>query len=108
MEPAGSSKKWPLGTGYVDGFAWAIARGYDLVAQMDADLSHDPRDLVRLLGAIDAGASLALGSRNVPGGGVLGWGLGRHALSKGGSIYARSILGVPVRDMTTGYKLWRR
>jgi dolichol-phosphate mannosyltransferase len=101
------ASKLGLGTAYVEGFAWAMARGYGLVAQMDADLSHEPRDLLRLLAAVEAGASVALGSRNMPGGGVVGWGIGRHALSKGGSIYARRILGVGVRDMTTGFKLWR-
>ncbi len=100
--------KLGLGTAYVDGFAWALARGFDRIGQMDADLSHDARDLVRLGAALDAGAALAIGSRNVPGGGVLGWGLGRHVLSKGGSLYARVVLGAAVRDMTSGFKLWTR
>jgi dolichol-phosphate mannosyltransferase len=100
--------KLGLGTAYVDGFRWALDRGYDLVAEMDADLSHDAGDLVRLIAAIDDGADLALGSRGVPGGGVVGWGLGRHLLSKGGSLYARLILGVQVRDLTTGFKVFRR
>lgn len=100
--------KLGLGTAYVDGFTWALERGYTRVAEMDADLSHDPHDLVRLLHAVDAGADVALGSRNVPGGGVLGWGLGRHLLSKGGSLYARAVLGGRVRDLTTGFKVYRR
>lgn len=100
--------KLGLGTAYVEGFGWALARPYELVAEMDADHSHDPKDLVRLLEAIRAGADVAVGSRNVPGGGILGWGLGRHVLSKGGSLYARWVLGAPIRDMTTGFKVFRR
>lgn len=98
--------KLGLGTAYVEGFRWALEREFDLVGQMDADLSHDPRDLPRLRDALDD-ADVALGSRNVPFGGVLGWGLGRHILSKGGSLYARSLLHTHVRDMTTGFKLYR-
>ena len=75
---------------------------------MDADLSHDPAYIPRFLEAVAAGADVVLGSRNVPGGGVEGWGLGRHVLSKGGSLYARSILGVSVRDLTTGFKAYTR
>lgn len=97
-----------LGSAYVAGFRWALARGYDRIAEMDADLSHDPRDLPRLAAALEAGADLAVGSRNVPGGGVVGWGPGRHFLSKGGSLYAKTILGVGVADLTTGFKLYRR
>lgn len=100
--------KLGLGTAYVEGFAWALARGYPLVAEMDADLSHDARDLVRLVAAVEQGADLALGSRGVPGGGVVGWGLGRHLLSKGGSLYARAVLGLDLRDLTTGFKVYRR
>jgi dolichol-phosphate mannosyltransferase len=100
--------KLGLGTAYVAGFRYALAEGYDVVFEMDADLSHDPRYLPRFLEAIAGGADMVLGSRNVPGGGVEGWGLGRHALSKGGSIYARTILDAPVRDMTTGFKAYTR
>lgn len=100
--------KLGLGTAYVEGFTWALARSYAFVAEMDADHSHDPKDLVRLLAAIRDGADVAVGSRNVPGGGIVGWGLGRHLLSKGGSLYARWILGSPVYDMTTGFKVFRR
>jgi dolichol-phosphate mannosyltransferase len=100
--------KLGLGTAYVEGFSWALARPYAAVAEMDADLSHDPRDLRRLLAALARGADLAVGSRSVPGGGVLGWGLGRHVLSKGGSAYARVVLGVRVQDMTSGFKVYRR
>ena len=100
--------KLGLGTAYVDGFRWAIARGYDVVFEMDADLSHDPAYIPAFLAAVAGGADVVLGSRNVPGGGVEGWGLGRHALSKGGSLYARAILGVGVRDLTTGFKAYTR
>jgi len=100
--------KLGLGTAYVDGFAWALDQGFERVAQMDADLSHDPRDLPRLLAALDEGADLAIGSRNVLGGGVVGWGLGRHILSKGGSLYARTWLGSRVRDLTSGFKAMTR
>jgi dolichol-phosphate mannosyltransferase len=102
------SGKLGLGTAYVEGFAWAIARGYELIGEMDADHSHEPRDLPRLLRAIADGADVAVGSRNVPGGGILGWGLGRHLLSKGGSLYARLVLGAPIADLTTGFKVYRR
>lgn len=101
--------KLGLGSAYVEGFRRALAGGYDAVCEMDADGSHDPKHLPAMLDAIaDGRADLVLGSRNVPGGGVVGWGLGRHALSKGGSLYARVILGVPVRDLTTGYKVFSR
>lgn len=101
--------KLGLGSAYVEGFRRALAGGYDAVCEMDADGSHDPKHLPAMLDAIaDGRADLVLGSRNVSGGGVVGWGLGRHALSKGGSLYARVILGVPVRDLTTGYKVFSR
>jgi dolichol-phosphate mannosyltransferase len=100
--------KLGLGTAYVDGFRWATARGYDVVFEMDADLSHDPVYVPRFLAAVAAGAEVVLGSRNVPGGGVEGWGPGRHLLSKGGSLYARAVLGVGVRDLTTGFKAYTR
>lgn len=102
------SGKLGLGTAYVDGFRRALADGAEIAIEMDADLSHDPEDLPRLLAALAAGADVAVGSRDVPGGGVVGWGPGRHLLSKGGSLYARLVLGVPTRDLTTGYKAWTR
>lgn len=100
--------KLGLGTAYVEGFRYAMDRGYDVVFEMDADLSHDPAYIPRFVEAIEAGADVVLGSRNVPGGGVEGWGIGRHVLSKGGSLYARTILGVRVRDLTTGFKALTR
>ncbi len=100
--------KLGLGTAYVAGFGYALAQRYDVVFEMDADLSHDPRYMPAFTRAIEAGADVVLGSRNVDGGGVDGWGFGRHALSKGGSLYARSILGVATRDLTTGFKAFTR
>jgi dolichol-phosphate mannosyltransferase len=100
--------KLGLGTAYVEGFGYAMAHGYDVVFEMDADFSHDPAYIPRFLEAIAGGADVVLGSRNVPGGAVEGWGVGRHILSKGGSLYARTILGVGVRDLTTGFKAYTR
>jgi dolichol-phosphate mannosyltransferase len=100
--------KLGLGTAYVDGFKWGLARGYEQLFEMDADFSHDPRELPRLFAALSAGADVALGSRNIAGGVVSGWGPFRLFLSKGGSAYARAVLGVGVRDMTTGYKAFSR
>ncbi len=96
-----------LGIAYREGFRWAIDRGHDPIVQMDADGSHDASDVPRLCGAL-AEADLAIGSRYVAGGGVEGWGLDRKILSRGGSLYARAVLGVPVRDLTSGFKAWRR
>ena len=96
-----------LGRAYLAGFAVALAGGADLVLEMDSDFSHDPDDVPRLVEAA-AEADLVLGSRYVPGGGVTDWGLGRRLLSRGGSWYARTILGVPVRDLTGGFKCFRR
>jgi dolichol-phosphate mannosyltransferase len=100
--------KLGLGTAYIEGFKLALERGYDVVVEMDADMSHDPRYLPDLIGAIQEGADVAVGSRNIPQGGVQGWGLGRQLLSKGGSLYSRLILGVDIRDLTTGYKAFSR
>jgi dolichol-phosphate mannosyltransferase len=99
--------KLGLGTAYLAGFRWGLARGYRLLFEMDADFSHQPRYLPELLRAVD-GADLVLGSRYVAGGGTENWGLVRRTLSRGGSIYARSILHVPVRDMTGGFRVFRR
>jgi dolichol-phosphate mannosyltransferase len=96
-----------LGRAYLAGFAIALAEGADLILEMDADFSHDPADLPRLIAAADA-ADLVLGSRYVPGGGVENWGTVRRALSRGGSWYARVLLGVPVHDLTGGFKCFNR
>lgn len=102
--------KMGLGTAYVEGFlnGLAAAEGYSYFFEMDADLSHDPKYLPAFFEAFARGADVVLGSRNVAGGGVVGWGLGRHVLSKGGSLYSRVILSAPVNDLTTGYKGYRK
>lgn len=100
--------KLGLGTAYVDAFQQYLDAGYEIFFEMDTDLSHDPVYLPDFLRAFDQGADVVVGSRNVPGGGVEGWGPGRHVLSKGGSLYSRLILGVGVRDLTTGYKGFTR
>ena len=100
--------KLGLGTAYLDGFRWALARDYPLVVEMDADFSHDPRHLPELLAAIEAGADVAVGSRYVEGGGTRNWGLGRRLISRAGGRYARTVLGVDVRDMTAGFVCYRR
>jgi dolichol-phosphate mannosyltransferase len=98
-----------LGPAYVAGFGRALAAGAERIVQMDADLSHDPADVPRLIAATaDGGADLALGSRYVAGGGVGDWGRGRQAISRWGSIYARIWLGLDVRDLTGGFKCFRR
>jgi len=96
-----------LGKAYLAGFAWALARGYGLVMEMDCDFSHDPKYLPGMLAAAGE-ADLVLGSRYVAGGGTVNWGLGRKLISRGGSLYARTILGLPVRDLTGGFKCFRR
>ena len=100
--------KQGLGKAYLAGFAWALERGYELVFEMDADFSHDPKYLPFMLEKARDGADLVIGSRNIPGGGTVNWGIGRKILSKGGSFYARTILGIPVRDVTAGFKCFRR
>jgi dolichol-phosphate mannosyltransferase len=100
-------RKQGLGRAYLAGFAVALERGGDLVLEMDADFSHDPADLPRLIRAA-ADADLVLGSRYVDGGGVANWGALRRGLSRGGSWYARTLLGVPIRDLTGGFKCFRR
>src|SRR5207245_7784218 len=93
---------------YRAGFRYALDRGAGYLIEMDCDFSHDPADLARLLAAVRAGADLALGSRYVPGGGVSDWGLVRRLVSEGGSAYARWVLGLHVRDLTGGFKCFRR
>lgn len=100
--------KLGLGTAYIQAFQKGLAEGYDRFFEMDADLSHDVRYLPDFFRALDDGADVVIGSRNIPGGGVEGWGLGRHAISKGGSLYSRTILGLDVKDVTSGYKAFTR
>jgi dolichol-phosphate mannosyltransferase len=97
-----------LGRAYVAGFHRALAGGADRVMEMDADFSHAPSDIPRLVREAQADADLVLGSRYVPGGGVENWGLGRRIVSRGGCVYAQAILRVPVRDLTGGFKCFRR
>jgi len=99
--------KQGLGPAYVAGFREAIAGGAELIAQMDADFSHDPADLPRLLAAT-ADADLVLGSRYVAGGGIAEWGPTRRLISRGGSAYSRVLLGIGIRDLTGGFKVFRR
>jgi dolichol-phosphate mannosyltransferase len=101
------SRKDGLGRAYLAGFAAALGGGADLILQMDCDFSHDPADLPRLIAAAGA-AHVVLGSRYVPGGGVENWAARRRIQSRGGCLYARLILGVPVQDLTGGFKCWRR
>ena len=100
-------RKEGLGPAYIAGFREALAGGAELVLEMDADFSHDPADLPRLLEAAED-ADLAIGSRYVRGGAVSDWGPLRRAISRGGSAYARSVLGVDVHDLTGGFKCFRR
>ncbi|MFN2612468.1 MAG: polyprenol monophosphomannose synthase [Solirubrobacterales bacterium] len=98
-----------LGPAYIAGFRVALDAGAELIVEMDADFSHDPADLPKLLGATgEGGADLVIGSRYVPGGGVTDWGPARRAISRGGSAYARTVLGLGVRDLTGGFKVFRR
>jgi dolichol-phosphate mannosyltransferase len=101
-------RKEGLGRAYIAGFRHALARGAEILFEMDADLSHDAAYLPDLLRRIDQGADLVLGSRYVPGGGVENWGLARRFISRGGCLYARTILGVPINDLTGGFKCFRR
>ena len=96
-----------LGPAYIAGFRHALATGAERILEMDADFSHDPGDVPRLVAATDD-ADLALGSRYVPGGSVGNWGLARRIVSAGGSLYARMLLGLGIRDLTGGFKCYRR
>jgi len=100
--------KQGLGVAYIAGFKWALARDYQFLFEMDCDFSHDPKYLPIMLGKARAGADLVLGSRYVDGGGTVNWGPMRKFISRGGSFYARTILGIGVRDVTGGFKCFRR
>jgi dolichol-phosphate mannosyltransferase len=99
--------KLGLGTAYIEGFRSGLRQGYNYLCEMDADFSHQPRYLPELLRVAEHEADVALGSRNVPGGRVENWSLLRNLISKGGSLYARTVLGMPVRDCTGGFKCFR-
>lgn len=95
-----------LGRAYLAGFAWALERGYDAIVEMDADGSHQPEHLGAMLAAA-VDADVVIGSRYVPGGGVVNWPASRKALSLGGNVYTRLLLGMPVKDATAGYRVYR-
>jgi dolichol-phosphate mannosyltransferase len=96
-----------LGSAYRAGFARGLADGFDVLIEMDADLSHDPADLPRLVGAVEDGAGLAIGSRYVPGGATPSWPFHRRQLSRWGNRYAGFVLGLGIRDATAGYRAYR-
>lgn len=100
-------KKMGLGTAYVNGFKWGLSQGFDALIEMDADFSHDPKYLPRMLELLQ-GNDVVIGSRYVAGGGTVNWGLGRKILSRGGSLYSRILLGAPIRDFTGGFNGWKR
>ncbi len=101
--------KMGLGTAYIHGFKWAIARNYQFIFEMDADFSHNPNDLLRLYNACkNEGADLAIGSRYVKNGGVVNWPKNRIALSKGASLYTRMITWIPVKDPTAGFVCYKK
>ncbi len=99
--------KLGLGTAYVAGFNWALERDYMAILHMDADFSHNPKYLPAMFAALETN-DLVLGSRYVKGGGVLNWPLKRKIISRGGSLYSQIILGLPIHDLTGGFKCWRR
>jgi dolichol-phosphate mannosyltransferase len=107
MEVIHRPMKLGLGPAYGDGFTRAMSLDPDVIVQMDCDFSHSPADIPRLVAATEAGADLALGSRYVPGGGTPDWPRGRRLLSKGGNLYARFALGIPIRDATGGFRAWK-
>ncbi len=100
------SVKGGLGPAYRAGFRWGLEHGFDVLVEMDSDLSHDPADLPRLIGAVGDGAALAIGSRYVPGGRTPDWPWQRQAVSRGGNIYAAFVLGMRVRDLTAGFRAY--
>ena len=101
------AEKSGLGSAYRFGFAEGLARGFDVLVEMDSDLSHDPAALPSLLRAVERGADLALGSRYVPGGSIPSWSLHRRSLSRYGNRYAAAVLGLDVADTTSGYRAYR-
>ena len=100
--------KLGLGTAYIHGFKWALARDYDFIFEMDCDFSHNPKDLVRLLEACENGADVAVGSRYTKGGQVSNWPIGRILMSYFASVYVRMVLWLPVKDTTAGFKCYRK
>lgn len=96
-----------LGAAYIAGFRWALERGYRVIVEMDADGSHPPESLPTLIGAVEQGADLAIGSRYVPGGRIENWPLSRHLISRGGNLYSKIMLGAKVNDITAGYRAYK-
>ncbi|RTK96744.1 MAG: polyprenol monophosphomannose synthase [Neisseriaceae bacterium] len=101
------SGKLGLGTAYVAGFKWGLERDYEAIGQMDADFSHNPKYLPEMFNTLN-NYDVAIGSRYVKGGGIINWGLKRKIISRGGSLYSKIILGLPLNDLTGGFKCWRR
>ncbi|MBE7324471.1 polyprenol monophosphomannose synthase [Nocardioides sp. Y6] len=102
------TEKAGLGAAYRHGFRVALDQGYDVIGEMDADGSHQPEQLQRLIDAIAQGADLVIGSRWIPGGSIVNWPKSREALSRGGNLYVRLLLGIRVKDATAGFRLFRR
>ncbi|MDR1008636.1 MAG: polyprenol monophosphomannose synthase [Rickettsiales bacterium] len=100
--------KLGLGTAYIAGFEWGLARGYDVFIEQDADFSHTPHYIRDMLREVENGCDLVIGSRNIRSGGVVGWGLGRKIISRGGSLYARTLLLTNIKDLTGGYNCYTR
>lgn len=96
-----------LGAAYIAGFRWALSRDYDIIIEMDADGSHPPASLPTLIGAVQQGADLAIGSRYVPGGKIENWPLSRHLISRGGNLYSKIMLGAAVNDITAGFRAYK-
>jgi dolichol-phosphate mannosyltransferase len=95
-----------LGSAYRDGFGWGLERGFEVMVEMDSDLSHDPESLVPLLAPLSAGYDVSIGSRYVPGGSIPRWRLSRRLLSRGGNVYADKLLGLGVKDSTAGFRAY--
>ncbi|MEV7804858.1 polyprenol monophosphomannose synthase [Microbispora sp. NPDC088329] len=101
------TSKQGLGAAYIAGFRWGLAEGYDVLVEMDADGSHQPEELHKLLDAVSHGADLAIGSRWIPGGKTVNWPFSRELLSRGANTYVRLVLGIPVSDATAGFRAYR-
>ena len=99
--------KMGLASAYIDGFKYGIEHGFDVFIQMDADFSHNPKYLVKMLDELN-NYDVIIGSRNIKGGCVVGWGLLRHIISKGGSLYSKLILNCPINDLTGGFNAWKK
>ncbi len=101
------AQKQGLGRAYISGFKWGLEQGYELMVEMDADFSHRPEDLVQILKEVET-QDFAVGSRWIPGGRTINWGLGRKIISRGGSLYTRIILGYKLGDWTGGFNAWKK